>query len=166
MTTGGPSHSASVPSHLAMVTGGPSESHTTVVTGGHSLSTMATRGPSHSARSNGGPSHWADFLMVISADLPMGMTGALPFSTTSPIIVSSSVTLSVVACVHPPAVFSLPVSNSDHTSTGQVVVNGTRVSINIATSNPSPHQAVDRRSQGAFSSPTSCKEKAIKPFPY
>ena len=92
---------------------------------------------SHSAVSTGGPSHLADFLMATSPGLPMGTTDALHFSTTLLIVVSSSVTLPVVTSAHPPA---LPVSSSNHTSTGQVVVNGTRVSFNTATFNLSPHQ--------------------------
>ena len=60
--------------------------------------------------STGGPSH---FLMATSAGLPMGTTGALPFQ----LLLLLSVTLCVVTSVHPLAVISLSVSNSNHTYT-------------------------------------------------
>ena len=118
-----------------------------MATSGPSLSAVSTGGPhsamaasSHSAVAIGAPSHSADFLMATSAGLPMGRLTILNYFANCCFFLSYS-TCSVT---NPPPVISLPVSNSNHTSAGQVVVNETGVSFNIAASNPSSGQKEPR----------------------
>ena len=91
--------------------------------------------------------------------LPMA-TGAFPFSNALPNTVPSSVVLPVVMSAPSSTIISLPVSNSNHSSGGQVVVNETGVNFNIAAS--SPVQAMST-SQGTSSSHAHDKE-ITKPF--
>ena len=102
---------------------------------------MATDATSHSAMSTGGPSHSADFLMGTSAVCLWGRQMLYLFN-----YFANCFFLMVPVVI----VFILqPVSNSNHTCTGQVLVNGTGVCLNIA----STHQV-----EGAKVSPTSCKK--------
>ena len=130
MAVGTPSHShmaAGAPSHSPMAVGTPSHSH--MATGAPSHLPMAAGAPSHSLTVTGAPSHSAVTTGALSNPgavsvatdtlsnlTTLRMAGAFPFSTAQPVTVPSSVS----------------VSNSTNASSGgQVVINGTGVSLNF-----------------------------------
>ena len=151
MATGCPSRSAvSIPgwwfcSCSVVVT--DAHSYSTMATGGPPLSAVSTGGP-HSAMATSGPccSYWCS-LSLDWCSLSLGwwllmlvcLWDDLQFLN---YFANCCFFLSYSTCsvTNPPPVISLLVSNSNHTSAGQVVVNGTGVSFNIAASNPSSGQ--------------------------